>query len=159
MKFSQYYNRYGKVLVMHTPLISAFGKMRTLLETIGIDLEMYCGWRGEADQNAALLLGTSKAKFGSSPHNYGLAFDCAPVEKGKLNWEVDEATWLKIGMAGEKYGLQWGNDWDGDGVPTAQDKDEVNSKGAKLIQDRPHFQIKGWQGMGFELQKTSPPIG
>jgi hypothetical protein len=152
--FSEYHNRWKTKLVMMTPLITAFDQMRSLLKTIDIDVEMVCGWRGEKDQAKALAAKASKAAFGDSPHNFGAAFDLVPVVDGKLNYDVPAWIWYKIGMAGEKFGLTWGNDWDGDTIINAEDI----TPGSKYV-DCPHFQIKNWREKGFKLYHEEPPIG
>ena len=141
MRFSEFHNRWHRRLVLATELITAFGEMRTLLATIGIDIEMVCGWRGEKDQEEAFKNGYSKAKFGSSAHNFAAAFDLVPVdEKGQPTWDAPQDVWDKIGNAGKKFGLEWGGDF-------------------KTILDRPHFQVRGWQARYTELFHLEPPIG
>lgn len=140
MIFSQYHNRWHKCLTLMTPLITAFSEMRTLLGTAGIDIEMVCGWRGQKDQEEALSSGNSRAAFGHSAHNFGAAFDCVPVIDGKPTWEAPDELWEKIGMAGKKFGLEWGGDF-------------------KSILDKPHFQVADWENKHFELFYTEPPIG
>lgn len=156
MTFSEYHNRWGKKLVIYTPLITAFGNMRTLLGSIDIDVEITDGWRGESEQHKALAGGKSNAKFGDSPHNYGMAFDCCPIVDGKLYYEASEFIWKRIGEAGQKHGLQWGNDWDTDGIVNAEDK----TPGGKII-DRPHFQVKTFKRdkPTLKLYYEEPPIG
>lgn len=154
MRFSEFHNRWHRKLVLATELITAFSNMRTLLDTIGIDVEMICGWRGEKEQQEALAGGFSKQGFGGSPHNFGAAFDLVQVVNGQPNWKTDEATWAKIGMAGEKYGLTWGYDWDGDTIVNSKD----STPGSKF-DDRPHFQVKDWKTKYTELFHTEPPIG
>lgn len=154
MIFSEYHNRWHKRLVMMSELITAFDKMRTLLATINIDVEMICGWRGEAEQRQAVANKASNAEFGRSPHNFGAAFDLVPVVDGKLNYEIPSAIWYKIGMAGEKFGLTWGNDWDRDTIINQEDI----SPGSKYV-DCPHFEITGWKKKAFKLYHEEPPIG
>lgn len=156
MTFSEFHNRWGKKMVLWTPLISAFGEMRTLLTSIDIDIEMTDGWRGEEEQNKILAAGNSKAKFGNSPHNYAMAFDCCPVVEGQLSYGAPEDVWYKIGMAGEKYGLCWGNDWDGDGIINQKDP----NPGSSFV-DRPHFQRKDFKYVKpmLTLYRTAPPVG
>ena len=50
------------------------------------------------------------AEGGDSYHNWGLAFDCAPVENGKINWD-DINTFNKMGALGQQVGLEWGGNW------------------------------------------------
>ena len=64
------------------------------------------------------------AKAGDSYHNWGLAFDCAPVENGVIAWD-DINTFNIMGNLGQQVGLEWGGNW------TTFD---IN------ILDTPHFQ-------------------
>jgi len=50
----------------------------------------------------------TKAKPGYSWHNFGLAFDVAVLEKGKIVWELPATTWTRIGEIAEALGLVWG---------------------------------------------------
>lgn len=50
------------------------------------------------------------AEGGDSYHNWGLAFDCAPLENGTINWD-DIDTFNKMGSLGQQVGLEWGGDW------------------------------------------------
>ena len=71
----------------------------------------------------------TKAKGGTSPHNYGLAFDVCPVKNGVAQWN-DLNTFKKIGKISESinvegYTLEWGGTF-------------------KTILDLPHYQMKNW---------------
>lgn len=50
------------------------------------------------------------AEGGDSYHNWGLAFDCAPVENGTIAWE-DADAFNKMGNLGQQVGLEWGGNW------------------------------------------------
>jgi peptidoglycan L-alanyl-D-glutamate endopeptidase CwlK len=63
----------------------------------------------------------TKAQPGSSWHNFGLAFDVAPLVNGRPAWPNDEALWDLIGRYGKAAGLDWGGDF-------------------LTIKDRPHFE-------------------
>lgn len=70
----------------------------------------------------------TNAKGGDSFHNYGLAFDIALIDRGKLNWNTgadindnDITDFFEIGEIGEKLGLEWGGRW--------------------KFKDMPHFQL------------------
>lgn len=69
---------------------------------------------GMAPITAKENLGTvTKAKPGSSLHNFGLAVDVVPVENGKPTWSPkDPKTWNTIAAAAKKYGLTPGPAWD-----------------------------------------------
>lgn len=50
------------------------------------------------------------AQGGDSYHNWGLAFDCAPVENGQINWN-DINAFNQMGNIGQQVGLEWGGNW------------------------------------------------
>ncbi len=61
----------------------------------------------------------SNAQGGNSYHNWGLAFDAAPIENGKVS--NDTSKYKLMGHLGEQVGLEWGGTF-------------------KSIVDYPHFQ-------------------
>ena len=72
----------------------------------------------------------TKAPAGSSPHNYGLAWDFAPIVNGKIDWNNLDL-FRKCGEIAKKlnfegYTLEWGGDF-------------------KTIKDFPHIQLKNWK--------------
>jgi peptidoglycan LD-endopeptidase CwlK len=72
----------------------------------------------------------TKAPAGSSPHNYGLAWDFAPIVNGKIDWNNLDL-FKKCGEIAKKlnfegYTLEWGGDF-------------------KTIKDLPHIQLKNWK--------------
>lgn len=85
-------------------------------------------WRNEADQNAAYVLGHSKAKWGESPHNYGCAVD---IIHGIRGWDLSRRQWDIIGHIGKELAIQnalritWGGDW-------------------KTIWDPAHWELTDW---------------
>ena len=139
MKFVAYKNRFGKRLVLLESVMWRFADMAANLETQGVTVEMTDGWRGSAEQEKAFINGNSKARFGNSPHNYGAAFDCAPIISGKLCWPDDKTLWNTIGKAGMAAGLDWGGNF-------------------KSIIDNPHFELPAWRNLGLALQYTEPPV-
>ena len=81
----------------------------------GIELIITDATRTNAEQQKIYEQGRTKpgkivtnAKPGQSLHNYGLAFDVAPVVNGKVTYDYD---WKKIGEIGKKVGLFWGGDF------------------------------------------------
>lgn len=50
------------------------------------------------------------AMGGDSYHNWGLAFDCAPLENGTIAWEDTDA-FIEMGNLGQQVGLEWGGNW------------------------------------------------
>lgn len=61
----------------------------------------------------------TNAQGGNSYHNWGLAFDAAPFENGKISNDV--AKYKQLGKIGEQVGLEWGGTF-------------------KSITDYPHYQ-------------------
>lgn len=158
--FSSYKNRYGKELIVESNLLESFKTMKLILSSKNVDIEMTDGWRGEQAQDQAASTGHSKATFGHSAHNYGVAFDVAPVINGELTWPADTADiWLEIGKVGEGLNLQWGLDWNQNGVPDLNDTAAKNPDGTpKWLADAPHFDIPGWRGLGYTLYAQAPPV-
>ncbi|AAK78985.1 peptidoglycan L-alanyl-D-glutamate endopeptidase CwlK [Clostridium acetobutylicum] len=64
------------------------------------------------------------AQGGDSYHNWGLAFDCAPVENGQVSWN-DITSFNEMGRLGQQVGLEWGGNW---------------TSYAITLVDAPHFQ-------------------
>lgn len=71
-------------------------------------------YRGRKEQEAAFVNGTTKAHFGESPHNFGMAVDI--VHFGKY-WDLTNVQWSLLGVIGKevarKKGIKitWGGDW------------------------------------------------
>lgn len=71
--------------------------------------------RDRARQNALYVSGNSKAKFGQSAHNYGLAVDVVHHTRG---WKLSRLEWDLVGAVGKetarkrKLKLVWGGDWE-----------------------------------------------
>lgn len=74
----------------------------------------------------------SNAPPGSSPHNYGAAFDICFAGTDPYLHDHEEKTgqvhplWDMVGEHARKAGLEWGGDW-------------------KRFKDRPHIQRKDWK--------------
>lgn len=101
---------------------------------MGADLRVICGARNAADQEQAKRAGRSKASYGWSWHNYGMAIDFG-LFRGKSNYldETDpDLSWTiysALGALAPGYGLEWGGSW-------------------TSIVDSPHFQV--------DLGRSSP---
>lgn len=91
-----------------------------LLEAIKyVDFSVLCGYRNEADQQAAVAKGASKVNFPDSKHNQmpSIAVDVAPYP---IDWEnTTRFAYLQGLIRGIAMGkgikLRSGMDWDGDG--------------------------------------------
>lgn len=69
-------------------------------------------YRGPQDQAKALREGRSRTPFGFSLHNFmpSYAFDIAfKKDDGTLDWSF--TPFEKMGLLGEKVGLEWGGRW------------------------------------------------
>lgn len=96
---------------------------------IGIPLVVTSGYRDSAEQARLYAQGrtapgeiVTNAPPGSSWHEFGLAFDVAPMgPNGQATWPEDNALWARIGAAGKAAGLEWGGDF------------------TTMQPDRPHF--------------------
>lgn len=87
--------------------------------TNGIKISIYQTYRTIEEQNKLYAKGrtesgsiVTKAKGGYSMHNYGVAFDCAPISNnGGIDWGNIEL-FKRVGGIGESIGLEWGGSWD-----------------------------------------------
>lgn len=116
------------------------------------DMSLVYGYRTPAEQ--AALVAAGKSHNPNSAHLFRLALDFQPAGFGdpfprkgdsaavireKLErFEVCVAAWFEAADRLE-FPLQWGNDWDCDGIPTGRDPDE-----------------KGWLQDLVHLQKAPP---
>lgn len=72
-------------------------------------------YRGKERQNALKAQGRSRASFGQSAHNYGMACD---VIHADLGWDMNRVQWALFGIIGKEIArrqhlsLVWGGDWD-----------------------------------------------
>lgn len=106
---------------------------------LGITIAITSGRRTIQQQNMLYAQGrtmkgkiVTNAKGGSSPHNFGLAFDVVPLLKnGVPNWNAPLETWDCIGQQGKALGLTWGGDF-------------------KSLKDRPHFELPIWREVRAE---------
>ena len=98
-----------------------------------VDFTVICGQRGRAAQNAAFRAGTSKARFGSSPHNFSpaLAIDFIPSPfKGWNDTKAFKRVADAIVAAGARVGVELEAGYT-----------------FKTIIDWPHIQLKGWKAL------------
>jgi peptidoglycan L-alanyl-D-glutamate endopeptidase CwlK len=110
---------------------AAFLGIQTALKQ-GVIILVTQALRTVAEQDALYAIGrtkpgkiVTKARGGSSWHNYGLAIDCVPIDSiGKADWNVHHPSWAIMVDAMKSQGFEWGGDW-------------------KTFKDRPHFQMVG----------------
>jgi peptidoglycan L-alanyl-D-glutamate endopeptidase CwlK len=93
-------------------------------------IQVLCGERGEAEQDAAYMSGTSKAKWGESPHNLSpsAAVDLAPwpIDWNKINKFQEMAVMFKQIAQHHSIAVTWGGDF-------------------KTLKDMPHFELTNWK--------------
>jgi len=121
------------------------------IELTPVDFSVIYGVRSPAEQAHLVAIGASRTL--DSAHLHGLAVDLQPYlgpgvdpyprksdsrEAVRAKLERFEAIARAMFQAADELGilLQWGNDWDVDGIPTGRDPDE---KG--WLQDLVHFQL------------------
>jgi len=124
--------------------------VRRFFKVSTIDASVISGRRTSQYQAALVQAGASRTL--KSAHLYGLAVDMHPylgpgvdpyprkadspaLVREKLSRFVEMAQWVIFAADELDFPIQWGNDWDLDGIPTGRDPDE---KG--WLQDLVHFQ-------------------
>lgn len=71
-------------------------------------------YRGQKEQELVLARGSSRAKWGQSPHNFGMAVDI--VHYGRY-WDLNTKEWAVLGLMGKEVArrqnlkITWGGDW------------------------------------------------
>lgn len=100
------------------PYVASLGrKFLDLCAANGIDVRITSTFRSWDDQDALYAQGRTRpgaivtdAMGGDSYHNWGLAFDAAPVVNGVIAWnDIDK--FRQMGRLGEQAGLEWGGNW------------------------------------------------
>lgn len=99
----------------------------------GLDVLVYCTVRTFAEQTMLYEQGRTKpgkivtnAPAGESAHNWGLAFDGAPLIGGKIDWDPENPAWALYGKVATESGLEWAGNW-------------VSFK------EYPHIQLPNWE--------------
>jgi peptidoglycan LD-endopeptidase CwlK len=102
-----------------------------LCKANGLDVKILVAFRNWDDQDVLYAQGrtapgaiVTDAMGGDSYHNWGLAFDAAPLTNGEVNWS-NTALFNRMGKLGEQAGFEWGGNW--------------TTYRIALV-DRPHFQ-------------------
>jgi peptidoglycan L-alanyl-D-glutamate endopeptidase CwlK len=119
-----------KISLLHPLIKEEVNKLineAQLLLPPNVIIRIVQGLRTIDEQNALYAQGrttpgsiVTKAKGGSSFHNYGLAIDFCLLVDGKVSWNVD-SNWMKVVKVFKDNGYTWGGDW-------------------KSITDKPHFE-------------------
>lgn len=94
--------------------------------SMGVTAKVICGERDKAAQEEAKAKGASRAGYGYSWHNYGMAIDFG-LFVGRSYIDSDDPTraravYQAIGALAPSYGIEWGGSW-------------------KSFVDLPHFQL------------------
>ncbi|MEX2233696.1 MAG: M15 family metallopeptidase [Cyclobacteriaceae bacterium] len=78
----------------------------------GITVAIVESYRTPAKQAEYYAMGKkyTSTPGGKSRHQYGIAVDVVPVVDSVAVWD-NHKLWKKIGLAGERLGLQWGGRW------------------------------------------------
>lgn len=115
--------------------------------------------RDEKTQESYFRRGVTKARFGQSPHNFGLAFDLVldttKINVRKREWkgkkyadawdtETPEAVdaWVALGDLCFDLQLEWGGHWLKSKSTAVK---MTNGDEIKLGWDCPHVQLKNWR--------------
>lgn len=113
--------------MIHPELEKRIEALIVRMKELGYNVVITSSYRSFKQQNDLYAQGrtkpgkiVTKAKAGTSYHNYGLAADLAFVVNGKISWD-EKLPWNLLGKEGKLFGLEWGGDF-------------------KSIKDRPHFQ-------------------
>ena len=107
-----------RVKELHPKVVDDFTNFITDAENaLGITIRITQGMRSFAEQQALYDQGrtkpgkiVTKAKPGSSYHQYGLAVDLVELINGGADWNYDMGKLLPFAV---KYGIQWGGNFPG----------------------------------------------
>jgi peptidoglycan LD-endopeptidase CwlK len=92
-------------------------KFLDLCTASGLTVKIIVTFRSWNEQDALYAQGRTQpgaivtdAEGGDSYHNWGLAFDCAPVVNGVIAWDATDK-FVEMGNLGQQAGLEWGGNW------------------------------------------------
>lgn len=122
-----------KMVGITNPALIAFYQS---FRTANPDGHVSCGLRGEAEQEADYDAGTSRAHFGQSAHNFGLALDWFRLTlAGGANFD---SQWFKLTLApaAQIAGLVWGGHF-------------------TTIRDLPHVEVANFHAIAGNPPKTT----
>ena len=123
--------RHSSLLLLDPRFRSMFVQLADMLKN-GTYLRPFETYRGDDAQLSAFNLGTSKARPGESPHQYGLACDFVVFKDDKWLWpDANHAVWNTLRLAATSVGLQNTINW-----------------------DRPHVQVPDWKALRSESYRT-----
>ena len=127
---------------LHPKLFIMLNRLVVLCAHENIEIMITQGYRSIEEQNKIYAQGrtlpgkiVTKAKGGSSLHNFRLAFDVAILKNNKIDWN-DTELYIKVGKLGKGIGLTWGGN--------------VKHGGDfKTMNDMPHFQFTGGHPISY----------
>jgi peptidoglycan L-alanyl-D-glutamate endopeptidase CwlK len=114
----------------------------------GIQVRVIVAFRSWDEQDMLYAQGrtapgsiVTDAMGGDSYHNWGLAFDVAPVVNGAVDWTAIDL-FNRMGTLGQQVGLEWGGHW---------------TTYVITLVDRPHFQYTFGLSTEQLLEGARPP--
>lgn len=113
----------------HPDILEFEKRLVTKMRKQGVPLFAHCIWRTPEQQDAAFVLGHSRAVAGESPHNFGMAAD---IVHGTKAWNLPPKSWDLLGHIGKEISVQsgiaitWGGDF-------------------KSLWDPAHWELKEWK--------------
>lgn len=114
-----------------------------------ITITIVSAFRSWDEQDTLYAQGRTKAGYivtdaegGGSYHNWGLAFDCAPIVNGAIAWD-DTNKFMQMGELGQQIGLEWGGNW---------------TSFAVQFVDLPHYQYNFGLSIEQLLNGKRPPV-
>lgn len=111
------------------------------LQSTNVDAHISCATRGEAEQNRVFKAGYSRAVWGQSAHNYGMAIDIFRQTQQGTSYDT---TWFRqvVGEAVQKWNKE-------------NHEFRINWYGAPGTRyfELPHCEVMGWIGHVKKIQR------
>lgn len=102
---------------LHPYVANLARQFLNLCRNNGLDVTILIAFRSWDDQDYQYAQGRTRpglivtdAMGGDSYHNWGLAFDAAPLVNGVVDWNAT-ALFNQMGRYGQQVGLEWGGHW------------------------------------------------
>lgn len=103
--------------LLYGPLQEKLNHLKELCTLFGLPVKITDTRRDQAEQDALYAQGrttpgsiVTNAKYPTSAHNWGLAFDFCRNVPGK-EYDDSDHFFKKVGILGKSIGLAWGGDW------------------------------------------------
>lgn len=111
-------NLIDQLVRVHPTLAERVRQLFAKLQAEGYEFIVTQGLRTWEEQDALYAKGrnapgsiVTKAPGGHSQHNFGLAVDVAPIEKGVLDWNVKHPVWKRMLELAPSCSLAEGAEW------------------------------------------------